>query len=121
MKVLCTQNHTKKNHLLGLYTAPYINTDYNYNFGDCKSVIILKGPRRFPFLWCFAAISLWRFSLLHDVELCKLLWLAFLWGRTIKNCAIKLCLDVYGIQREMAIKSKVKSVYFSKDEVKKRL
>ncbi|RCU34823.1 hypothetical protein DVA81_18730, partial [Acinetobacter baumannii] len=59
---------------------------------------------------CFAAMFLWRFSILHDVKLCKLVWQAFLWGRTIKHCAIKLCLDVYGIRLKMAIKTEVKSV-----------
>lgn len=45
-----------------------------------------------------------RFSLSCDVEPCKLLWQAPLWGRIIKHCAIKLCLDVYGFGLRMAIK-----------------
>ena len=44
----------------------------------------------------------------YDVKLFKLLWQVFLWGRTIKHCAIKLRQDVYGIGLEMAIKTDVK-------------
>lgn len=62
----------------------------------------------------FCCIVYWSFSLLQDVELCKLLLQAFLRGRTIKHCAIKLCLDVYGIGLKMANKTGVKYVYFSK-------
>lgn len=44
----------------------------------------------------------------HDVKLCKLLWQSFLWGRTIKHCAITLCLDVQGIGLKMAKKTEIK-------------
>lgn len=63
---------------------------------------------------CFAARFSWTFSLLCVVKLCKLFWQAFLWGRTIKHCAIKLRLDVYGAGLKMAIKSEVKKHAFLK-------
>lgn len=56
-------------------------------------------------LQCFCGGSV------HDV---KLLCQAFLWGRTIKHCAIQLCLHVHGIRLKMAIKSEVKNVHFLK-------
>lgn len=62
---------------------------------------------------------LWRFSLFHEAKLCKLLWQAFLWGRTMKHCAIKLCLDVYGIGLKMAIKIKVTNIHLTSFKRKK--
>ncbi len=56
-------------------------------------------------LHCFAAVFLWMLAV-------QVAQADFLWGRTIKHCTIKLCLDVYGIGLKMAIEINVK-IYIS--------